>query len=142
MTTHEQQALVAPCGIDCGVCEFYLCQDNPQLRAYVVANGVPPDKLPCAGCRNIQGNCPALECACATYQCATERNVAFCFECSDFPCAKLNPAVDRATLPHNIKVFNLCVIQRKGVEGFLGQSADIKQKYYKGKMVVGEGPQI
>ncbi len=57
-------------------------------------------------------------------------------------CTKLNPAIERATLPHNLKVFNLCVIQRRGVSGFLEQSAAIKQKYYKGKMAVGYGPQI
>ena len=142
MITDVRSNLVAPCGIDCGACEFHTCQDSPQLFAYLVSNGVSPEKLPCAGCRNIRGNCPAIDCACATYQCATERNVDFCFECGDFPCAKLNPALDRATLPHNIKVFNLCVIRRRGVEGFLEQSAEIKKKYYQGKMVVGEGPQV
>ncbi len=143
MATIERNHLVAPCGIDCGICEFHTCQDNPQLMAYLVSKGIPPEELLCAGCRNIQGNCPALGEPCATYKCVMERAIHFCFECEDFPCSKLTPATDRAeTLPHNLKVFNLCVIQRDGVEGFLEQSAEIKQKYYKGKMAVGEGPQI
>jgi len=54
----------------------------------------------------------------------------------------LNLAADRATtLPHNLKVFNLCVIQRLGVDDFIKQSAEIKITYYQGKMSIGRGPQ-
>jgi len=45
-------------------------------------------------------------------------------------------------LPHNTKVFNLCTIKRAGVENFVKISSEIKEKYYKGKMEIGKGPQI
>ena len=143
MSTNERTNLVAPCGIDCGACELYLCKDNEQLFTYLVSRGIPQEKLPCAGCRDLDGSCPVIGGQCATYACFAEKNVDFCFDCGDFPCSKLHPSADRAdVLPHNLKVFNLCTIQRDGVEGFIDKSAEIKLKYHKGKMEIGKGPQI
>ena len=142
MTGQERIKLVAPCGIDCGTCELYTCRDNEQLFAYLLTKGVPKDRLPCNGCRNIGGNCPVIGNTCATYTCSSEKKVDFCFRCETFPCEKLLPAADRAeVLPHNLKVFNLCSIKNIGVEGFIQKSSEIKHKYYKGKMKIGEGPQ-
>ncbi len=54
----------------------------------------------------------------------------------------LHPAADRAeTLPHNLKVFNLSRIRLLGARAWLEQEAgQSRRKYYKGKMVVGQGP--
>jgi hypothetical protein len=143
MEANERINLVAPCGIDCGTCELYLCKDNQQLFAYLLGKGIPEEKLPCTGCRNIEGNCPVIGSKCATYVCVIEKNVEFCTDCSDFPCSKLHPSADRAdVLPHNLKVFNLCTIQREGVEGFIELSTEIKNKYYNGKMGIGKGPEL
>jgi hypothetical protein len=143
MITSERINLVAPCGIDCGTCELYVCRDNPQLLSYLASRGIPKDNLPCAGCRDLEGCCPVIAGPCASYACAQEKGVAFCFDCGDFPCSKLNPAADRAdVLPHNIKVFNLCTIQLLGVEGFVEVSSGIKTRYFKGKMEIGKGPQL
>jgi hypothetical protein len=143
MSVNERLGLVAPCGIDCGVCELNMCKDNPQLLEHMVSRGIPREKLPCKGCRSVKGNCPVLSETCATYACATEKKVELCFQCGDFPCPKLSPAADRAAvLPHNLKVFNLCTIQRLGVERFVNESTAIKQRYFAGKMFVGKGPAL
>jgi hypothetical protein len=143
MATNERLRLVAPCGIDCGVCELNMSRDNPRLTEYLVSRGIPREKLPCQGCRGVEGNCPVLGGKCDTYACASERGVQFCYECGDFPCSKLSPAADRAdVLPHNMKTFNLCTIKRSGLEGFVGQSMLIKQRYYQGKMEIGRGPKL
>jgi len=143
MEAIERTNLVAPCGIDCGTCELHICKDNQQLFAYLLSKGIPEEKLPCKGCRNIEGNCPVIGSQCATYVCAAEKNIDFCTECGDFPCSMLHPAADRADiLPHNLKVFNLCTIQREGVEGFIKVSTEIKARYYNGKMEIGKGPGI
>lgn len=142
MIANERIRLLAPCGIDCGTCEIYLSKDNEQLRAYLVSKGVPEEKLPCAGCRDIEGNCPVIGNQCETYTCCIKKEVDYCFGCGDFPCSKLNPSSDRAdVLPHNLKVFNLCTIQRDGEEAFVKSSGDIKNRYFKGKMAIGSGPQ-
>lgn len=143
MINHERKALVAPCGIDCGICEANICRDNQQLLAYLTSRGIPGEKLPCKGCREEKGHCPVIAAQCETYVCATEKGIEFCYECSSFPCTKLQPSADRAdVLPHNTKVFNLCTIQRAGIEGFIGKSSEIKERYYRGKMEVGKGPQM
>jgi hypothetical protein len=119
-----------------------MCKDNPQLLDVLVSKGIPKEKIPCNGCRSIQGDCPVIKDKCETYKCVTQKNVEFCFECDEFPCVKLQPSADRANiLPHNMKVFNLCTIKREGVENFVLKSTEIKQRYYAGKMEVGNGPQ-
>jgi len=143
MLSNERINLVAPCGIDCGTCEMNMCKDNEQLFNYFISKGYSKEKLPCKGCRSIEGNCPVIGCKCETYVCLSEKKVDFCFDCKEFPCEKLNPSADRAEiLPHNMKVFNLCTIKRIGAEGFIETSSEIKQKYYKGKMQIGKGPQL
>jgi hypothetical protein len=141
MTTTEEISLVGPCGINCSECECFKAKDDPALMEYMVSKGIK--NLPCLGCRPIEGKCPVIGCTCETYSCATQHNIDFCFECSEFPCDRLNPAADRANvLPHNLKVFNLCCIKQQGLTKFLEKSTDIRKKYYSGKMVIGNGPQI
>ena len=143
MKSNDERYLVAPCGINCGQCECHTAKDNPALLEYLVSVGIARDRLPCGGCREIKGACPVLDVDCETYSCITGRGHAFCYECGDFPCSRLNPAADRAQqLPHNTKVFNLCCIQRQGLAKFLERSAEIKLRYFKGKMLVGQGPQL
>ena len=135
--------LVAPCGIDCGICELYICQNIPQLYDALIAKGIPENKIPCEGCRKNKGNCPVHPEPCETYNCVNMKNVDFCYECKDFPCGYLNPAADRAeVLPHNLKVFNLMKIERAGIDNFIASSQEIKNKYYNGKMLIGKGPEI
>ena len=130
------------CGIYCAECECAKAGDDPKLMEYLIGRGMKAENLPCPGCRSVAGNCPAIGEKCATYQCAVDKGVDFCFECDDFPCDKLNPAADRANiLPHNLKAFNLCCIQNQGIEEFSKKAASIKNKYYKGKMMIGKGPQ-
>lgn len=142
MVDHDRLDLVAPCGIDCGVCELHLCAELPQLFARLVAGGIPRDRLPCPGCRPVEGDCPVIEETCETYRCVTDRGVEFCFECAQFPCGHLHPSAQRAdVLPHNMKVFNLCTIRRDGVAAFVEASPSIKRRYYQGRMEIGKGPQ-
>lgn len=134
-TLTDRLSMVAPCGIDCGICELHLCKDNEQLFNCLVQKGIPKEKLPCQGCRSAEGNCPVIEKVCDTYSCVRENELEFCSACTDFPCNKLHPAADRAdVLPHNLKVFNLCTINQIGLKAFTEKAAEIKRGYYQGKM--------
>ena len=59
----------------------------------------------------------------------------FCCECDDFPCDHLHPYSDRANeVPHNTKVFNLCLIKKMGLEKWAEEKAgEVKSTYFKGK---------
>jgi hypothetical protein len=143
MPTNERLRLVAACGIDCGNCSLNMCKDDPALLDRLVERGIPREKLPCAGCRDVSGDCPVISSKCETYECVGQKAVDFCYECSDFPCSKLCPSSQRAdVLPHNLKVFNLCTIERVGVEGFVKLSGDLERLYFKGKMEIGKGPRL
>ena len=143
MSNKERLDLVAPCGIDCGICELYICKDNPQLFDILVEKGIPKDKIPCKGCRSVKGDCPVVGNTCETYKCVSEKKVELCYDCQEFPCIKLHPASNKADiLPHNMKVFNLCTIKRIGLSSFIERSPEIKKRYYMGKMDIGKGPQL
>jgi hypothetical protein len=141
--TEEMLAAAAPCGIDCSDCELFRAKDDPALMEALIAKGLKRESLPCPGCRPAKGLCPVIAGVCVTYACVEKRGVEFCYECPDFPCEKLNPAAHRADiLPHNLKAFNLCFIQRHGLEEFLRAAPGIRRRYYRGKMVIGRGPQV
>lgn len=143
MFTQERTNLVAPCGMDCGICELHTCTVDSQLYKNLIDRGIPKDRIPCKGCRLIEGKCPVIGEKCKTFTCLSERNISFCYECGEFPCQKLHPAADRADiLPHNQKMFNLCTIKNHGVEEFINRSSDLKIRYFKGKIHVGDGPHI
>ena len=143
MEKKDRSKLVAPCGLDCGVCELNMCKDNITLLNQLIKIGIPKENLPCQGCRAIQGNCPVLEEKCDTYKCISEKKIDFCYECNEFPCVSIQPAADRAdTLPHNMKIYNLCIIKNLGLDSFINNSPEIKKRYFAGKMIIGKGPQI
>ena len=137
----ERLNMVAPCGLDCGICELYTCKDNQDMINYFISTGIPKENLPCKGCKNIAGKCPVITSECETYKCVESQNLANCSECTKFPCMKLAPAVDKANmLPHNMKVFNLATIKNVGLLEFVNISSVIKQSYFKGIMIIGDGP--
>lgn len=143
MEKNEALAVVGPCGIHCGGCELHRAKDDQTLLEALVSKGLRRESLPCAGCRPVQGKCPVIGGTCQTYECVQQRGFDFCYECPEFPCDKLNPAADRADiLPHNLKVFNKGFIQRHGLDEFLKKASEIKRRYYRGKMVIGRGPQV
>jgi len=132
--------MVAPCGIDCGICELHLVRETDELYQSLLLRGIPKEKLPCSGCRAVEGNCPVKPTVCDTWKCTKDNELEFCSACTDFPCNRLQPAADRAdVLPHNLKVFNLCKINQIGLKSFVDQSLDIKRRYYTGKMQIGNG---
>jgi hypothetical protein len=140
---NERLSLIAPCGIDCGICELHLVSETDELYQSLLKRGIRKEKLPCPGCRAVEGNCPVKPTVCDTWKCVKENELEFCSACTDFPCNRLQPCADRAdVLPHNLKVFNLCLINQIGLKAFAGRSGEIKMKYYKGKIVVGSGPQL
>jgi len=61
--------MVAPCGMNCSFC--YVHHKN---------------KSPCLGCRVKDGNQPKSCQDCKIKSCISDKNLEFCFQCSDYPC--------------------------------------------------------
>jgi len=135
--------MTAPCGLDCFNCFFYLATqgDEESLRItkiYQDTMGVPEEVMRCNGCRAHEGQPPMhavsfdREGACPAYACSTEKGLDFCCDCGDFPCDHLHPYADRADkVPHNTKVFNLCLIKKMGLEKWATEKAgQVRQTYF------------
>lgn len=141
MKTSEHFRLTGPCGIYCGNCGAYKVKDDASFEESLSRFGW--NGVPCPGCRPVEGKCQFIEGTCATYACAAEHQVDFCYECGEFPCDKVNPAADKAAiLPHNLKLFNLCCIQKHGLDKMVEMEPQAKARYFRGKMAIGQGPRL
>lgn len=134
--------MTAPCGLDCFNCTFYLAHDNSeamnQLDQWSEELNIPVKTMLCNGCRNHNGRIPLQKHLfgetheCAAYECVQVKGLKFCGDCEDFPCDNLHPYADKAdTLPHNIKVFNLCLINKMGLEEWAESKAlEVRKTYF------------
>lgn len=145
MTTAEKVKSTAPCGLDCFNCSAHEANITAEYRARAaVLFGVAPEETSCrGGCRAVKGHCLWANGSCATYVCAEQKGVTYCFECDEFPCLRLAPSKDSAVqdYPHNFKLFNLCRMKAVGVESWAENEADnIRNLYFNGRFVVGDKP--
>ncbi len=130
--------MTAPCGLDCFNCLVYRAEENVELRRKISDNlGIPFEQAVCKGCRQENGKPDFLNWSepCNVYRCITKKKLDFCYQCSDFPCDHLHPYADRASeVPHNTKVFNLCLIKKMGLDTWAEAKAKgVKHTYFKGK---------
>jgi hypothetical protein len=135
--------IVAPCGIDCFNCEMFEENVTEQFQTYLSEKTkVPKELITCKGCTD--GNlCLLLKLrgkSCKTLDCVREKGVNYCFECDTFPCENLMPVADGAgKYPHNMKVYNLCRMQRIGIDAWAEEVGDIRKAYFGKKFEIGEG---
>ncbi len=127
--------MTAPCGLDCFNCPMYLASENKELRAEISKKyGLPIKLAACKGCRNSGGQIDFLGMTqpCNVYKCITKKGIDFCSDCKNFPCDHLHPYADKASeVPHNTKVFNLCLIKKMGLETWAKDKAkDVKDTYF------------
>jgi hypothetical protein len=104
--------------------------------------GIPKEGIACKGCLEQDGkyfHIPRK--GCATLDCVQARGVEYCCDCNDFPCVLLAPLADKAAdYPHNMKLYNLCRIKNVGLERWIEEDAgEIRNKYFTGKFIVGNG---
>jgi hypothetical protein len=98
-------SLVAPCGMNCGVCIAYLRKTNK-----------------CVGCRGTDINKPVTRVKCKIKTCDVfqEGTAKFCFECKNFPCDNLRHLDKRYRTKYNMSMIeNLEKIRDFGVREFL-----------------------
>ena len=104
--------LIAPCGMNCGICMAYLREKNT-----------------CPGCR-IEDENKAISCKnCIIINCKdlNNNNSGFCFECPKVPCKRLKNLDKRYRLKYHMSMLeNLNFIKEKGIEEFLKKE---KQKW-------------
>jgi len=111
------QELIAPCGMNCGVCMRYLATTRGLYKNKRTAG--------CTGCLPRNRKCSRIKGSCKLLR---ENKIRFCFECSDFPCEKLKTLNRRYTTRYSTSLIdNLRDIQTKGLDGWLREE-EIKWK--------------
>lgn len=133
--------MTAPCGIPCFECTAYKAKSNEIIKKRISETiGLDYNKSDCEGCRNRNGIgflseknnvLPEGKCLlmnekgeCFIYLCAENKQIHNCSECNDFPCDKLQPLADKSNrIPHNIKIFNLSLIKKIGLEKWAREKA-------------------
>jgi hypothetical protein len=137
----DYKYMTAPCGIPCFECLAYKAKSNETIKKQISERlGLDYDKSDCNGCRNRNGKgflsernniFPDDKCllmnekgCCIIYLCVEKRQIHNCSECDEFPCDNLQPLADRANrIPHNLKVYNLCLIRKLGLEIWANEKA-------------------
>lgn len=133
--------MTAPCGLDCFNCHFFLAQEDQKTMSMVEKlaeeYNMPVEIMLCRGCRPHNAQIPLQKHAfgeahrCAAYECSRNKGVKICGDCDQFPCDNLHPYADKAgDLPHNIKVFNLCLINKMGLKKWAESKASEVRKVY------------
>ena len=102
--------LIAPCGINCAVCAWYLAREHD-----IKSRGVP---IPyCEGYRPRDKKCAQIVKKCDLLR---RKKARYCFECPDFPCLRLKRLDERYRARHHMSVVeNLEHIRDKGIAAFL-----------------------
>ena len=124
-------------------CPLYLAKDNEELRKQLIsgasANGFDfsNEDVVCKGCRRENGLIPVRNKLglgpCKAYKCIHfSKDIESCADCSDFPCDNLHPWADQASMfPHNIKVYNLALIRKMGLEKWAQEKAkSVRETYF------------
>jgi Protein of unknown function (DUF3795) len=140
MDLRELRELTAPCGLDCFNCPFYLSNDNEELRkqmaslvqGYSIPYEEAYEKVACKGCRKRNGVPPFATEQCKVSNCISSKGIETCADCSDFPCDNLQPFADKAAhFPHNMKVYNLALIRKMGMEKWAQEKAKrVRDRYF------------
>lgn len=105
MNSIFEKELIAPCGMNCGVCIAYL-----------------REKKPCAGCRKSSENKPkhCMSCIIANCDKLLETDSNLCINCSQFPCIRMKRLDLRYRKNYGTSLIeNQKQIKLEGIESFL-----------------------
>ena len=106
------QELIAPCGINCGICiGFFGYTMTGEKR-----------KKQCIGCKPSGKSCAHLKKYCEKLR---KKEIDYCYECKDFPCTRLQrlDTIYRERFSMST-VANLECIRDKGIRKFLQEQQE------------------
>ena len=105
MSQDNKTELIAPCGMNCGICLGYLREKNRCSGCWVDNEHKPKH---CVNC--IIKNCELLE----------KTNSKFCFDCEKYPCTRLKQLDKRYRTNYGISMIeNLDNIKKVGLDRFV-----------------------
>ncbi len=107
-----QEWLIAPCGMNCGVCTSYLAMKHDLKKKGF-------GKKYCPGCIPRGKNCTFMKKHCGLLGSGLVR---FCYECNDYPCRRLKALDTRYREKYHMSMIeNLDFMKTKGIDKFLAK---------------------
>jgi hypothetical protein len=107
--------MIAPCGMNCGICKSYL--------AY--SRGVPYKKgevSHCIGCLVRNKKCAFIKRDCEKIR---KKQIRFCYQCADMPCKQLAKLDELYSARYGMSmVENQNMMRENGMLGFLQSQAE------------------
>ena len=104
------EELVAPCGMNCGVCKYYLAKERELYKSRSAG---------CAGCLPGKRECRFIKDNCELHR---KNSIRFCFECGDFPCEGVKKIEKRYVAKYRTSLINnLLQIQNNGMSQWLAE---------------------
>ncbi len=95
----------AVCGLFCPACTIFIgsMEDEARLARLSERFGRQTKEMECHGCRSDK---LGLFCRnyCKMIKCAADKNIDFCVECKEYPCAELKEF--QAKMPHRIELWD------------------------------------
>jgi hypothetical protein len=107
--------LIAPCGMNCGICKAYLAysREVPYKKGEVSH---------CTGCLVRNKNCAFIKLGCPK---KIGKQLRFCYECQDMPCRELTKIDELYRSRYGMSmVENQKMIKEKGMGEFLRSQAE------------------
>ncbi|RPH31840.1 MAG: DUF3795 domain-containing protein [Bacteroidales bacterium] len=102
MPSEIPESFFAPCGMNCMVCYVHL-----------------KEKKPCSGCLGDDQFKPDRCKACSIKNCAKEKGFTYCYECSDFPCKRINNLEKSYKKRYNTSLIeNSKMVKERGIMAF------------------------
>ncbi|MBN2054363.1 DUF3795 domain-containing protein [bacterium] len=117
LDTQHSGGFASYCGLFCGACVITVAIKGNQLEQLAEKLCMTPEDLFCGGCKSES---LAMHCgSCMIRQCAIERGVAVCGECSEYPCRLLQAFNDDQNPHHSAVIRNQERIRRIGLKDWL-----------------------
>jgi hypothetical protein len=105
-----KEELIAPCGMNCGICTGYLAMTNDIRKKGI-------NMSYCTGCRARNKNCAFIKKRCVLH---SNNRIQYCYECSDFPCENLVKLDDKYKDRYRMSMIeNLEYIKQYGIDKLL-----------------------
>ena len=104
--------LIAPCGMNCGICSRYLALKN-DVRSKGIGIAY------CTGCRPRDRQCAFIKKRCPLL---LSGGIKYCYECKDFPCTNLGKLDEKYREKFRMSMIeNLEYIKKNGINWFLNR---------------------
>lgn len=107
------------CGLFCGACDVLLANKANQLEEMAKLENMSVADLRCHGCKSVVNAVYCIDCDMRL--CAIKKKIEYCFQCDDFPCARLQDFNNDRCPHHSVVLNNLNIMKNKGVEQWINQ---------------------